>query len=152
MQTDHIAYTTILRPILLYGSESWALTNKTKSKIQAAEMKILRVIKGVTRRDRLRNVDIRNELGITSILDIVERNKLRWYGHVQRMEEDRLPKIMLEWTPQGRRPVGRPRRRWMEGIREALVRREEDPNELERDDVYLRRNEWRRIVNRGTVD
>ena len=111
MQTDHIAYTTILRPILLYGSESWALTNKTKSKIQAAEMKILRVIKGVTRRDRLRNVDIRDELGITSILDIVERNKLRWYGHVQRMEEDRLPKIMLEWTPQGRRPVGRPRRR-----------------------------------------
>ena len=49
---------TILRPILLYGHEYWILTKKLKSKITAADMKVLRLVKGVTRRDRLRNADI----------------------------------------------------------------------------------------------
>ena len=57
----------------MYGHEAWALTSKTTSKLQAAEMRVLRRIKGVTRLDRLRNEDIRKELGIDSILDQVER-------------------------------------------------------------------------------
>ena len=118
-----LIYTTILRPILIYGSEAWSLTSKTKSTIQAAEMKVLRLIRGVTRMDKLRNTKIQEELGVTPILDIVEKSKLRWYGHVQRMTEDRYPKKVLNWTPQGRRPVGRPRMRWMKGVEEALERR-----------------------------
>ena len=43
---------TTLRPILLYGHESWILTKKLRSKITAADMKVLRLVKGVTRRDR----------------------------------------------------------------------------------------------------
>ena len=59
-----VIYVSILRPILTYGCEAWALTTKTKSKIQACEMRVLRSIKGVTRRDRMRNDDIREELGV----------------------------------------------------------------------------------------
>ena len=47
-------YNTIFKPILLYGSESWALTTKARPKLQGAEMKVLRTIRGVTRLDRLR--------------------------------------------------------------------------------------------------
>lgn len=55
-------YTTILRPVLLLnGSEAWSLTQKTKSKIQANEMKILQFIKGITTREWLRNVYIRRD-------------------------------------------------------------------------------------------
>jgi len=61
-------YKTILRPILTYGGESWTLTTATKSKIQTAEMRVLRLIKGVSCRDRLRNEDIRKELDVKSIL------------------------------------------------------------------------------------
>ncbi|XP_076036002.1 uncharacterized protein LOC143021964 [Oratosquilla oratoria] len=50
-----LIYGAILRPILTYGAETWTLTSKTKSKVQAAEMKALRLIKGVTRLDRLTN-------------------------------------------------------------------------------------------------
>ena len=95
-------YLTILKPILLYGSEVWSLKAKTESKLQAAEMRALRAIKGITRRDRVRNTTIRSELKVTSLLEEIERNKLRWYGHVMRMEMDRKPKKYLLWKPEGR--------------------------------------------------
>ena len=47
-QSKMIIYKTILKPILLYGAETWSLTTKTQSKLQAAEMRVLRLIKGVT--------------------------------------------------------------------------------------------------------
>ena len=56
-----LIHTTILRPILLYGNGSWILTKKLKSKITAADMKVLRLVKRVTRRDRIRNSDICEE-------------------------------------------------------------------------------------------
>jgi len=43
--------------------------------------------------------------------------KLQWYGYVQRMEEGRLPKEVMEWCPPGRRKRGRPKLTWAEGIR-----------------------------------
>ena len=86
-------------------------------------MKVLRTIRGVTRMDRLRNDQIRSDLSVKPLLKEIEERKLRWYGHVKRMDEERLPKRYLEWKPQGKRPVGRPRKRWMDGIREALERK-----------------------------
>ena len=48
---------------------------------------------------------------------------IREYGHVKRMEQDRKPRKYLEWTLQGRRAAGRPRKRWMEGVRDGLQKR-----------------------------
>ena len=138
-----VIYTTILRPILTYGHEAWALTSKTKSKLQAADMRALRLIKGVTRFDRLRNDDIRREMGIESVLDFVERGQLRWYGHVRRMEENRFPRRFLEWTPEGRRPPGRPRIRWLDNIKTGVERRGMTLPHVEERELYRDRREWR---------
>ena len=140
-------YTSILRPILIYGSEAWILTSKTKSKIQAAEMKSLRLIRGVTKFDRMRNEDIRRDLGVDYILDIVERGRLRWFGHVKRMDEERYARKYLEWRPRGRRPVGRPRKRWMEGVAEAAEKRGKSVTTIERERFYDNRGAWRNFVN-----
>ena len=51
-------------------------------------MRMLRRIKGVTLRDRVKSVDIRKELGVSSIQEKVTEMRLRWYGHMQRMEEN----------------------------------------------------------------
>lgn len=150
-KTKIIIYTTILRPILLYGSEVWTLTQKNKSKVQAAEMKVLRLIKGVTRRDRIRNEDIRRELGLIAVTEVVERNQLRWYGHLMRMGEERLPRQALEWIPQGRRPVGRPRKRWMEGVEESVRRRGETLGDVKRQELYMDRKRWRDFAGRAAV-
>jgi len=82
-----IIYQSILKPILLYGAEVWSLTSKTESSLQAAEMRVLRTIVGVTRRDRIRNATIREKLRVIPLLEEVERMKLRWYGHIMRMDE-----------------------------------------------------------------
>jgi hypothetical protein len=50
--------------LLLYGSETWTLRKRDWNRIQAAETKYLRTVKGCTRLDQVRNEDIRNELGI----------------------------------------------------------------------------------------
>lgn len=141
-----IIFNSILKPILLYGSETWALTTKTESKLQAAEMRVLRLIRGVTRMDRMRSTRIREELGVGSVTEEVEETKLRWYGHVKRMNDSRHAKKYMEWVPQGRRPVGRPRRRWIEGVEAGLRRRGITLGEVEQHRLYEDRAEWRGLV------
>ena len=68
-QAKLVIHKTILRPILLYGHESWVTTKRLDSRIQAADMKVLRLIKGVARRDKIRNVDTYEEFHIKPILD-----------------------------------------------------------------------------------
>ena len=144
-----IIYLTILRPILAYGHESWTLTSRTRSQLQAAEMKALRLIKGVTRLDKLRNEDIRRELGVEGILDFVERGQLRWFGHTKRMDEERYPRRFLEWTPEGRRPVGRPKMRWLQNIERGVERRGSSLREIEEMRLYEDRQQWRRFLKQG---
>ena len=62
------------------------------------------------------------------IIDTIERKRLQWYGHVKRMQDERLPKLIMEWIPGERRKRGRPRKTWMEGVRAAMKTRhlEED--------------------------
>jgi hypothetical protein len=52
----------------------------------------------------------------TTIVEDIRTNQLRWYGHVVRMERERLPKQVLLWTPQGRRRKGRRRRSGTDGV------------------------------------
>jgi hypothetical protein len=56
------------------------------------------------------------------IIDI-ERKRLQWYGHVKRMQKERLPKLLMEWIPGERRKRGRPRKTWMEGVGAAIKTR-----------------------------
>ena len=144
-------FTSILRPILIYGNEVWSLTTTLKSHIQAAEMRLLRliIIRGVSRIERMRNKAIRQQLGVESVLDIVERERLRWYGHVMRVGEGRLPRHLLDWIPAGRRPVGRPRERWMDGVEEGLARKGLSIEQVLEDQTYDNRVTWRRLI-RGT--
>jgi len=51
-----------------------------------------------------------------TILDEITRQQLNWYGHVERIDLKRLPKIMITWKSEGREKRGRPRRTWKDGI------------------------------------
>jgi len=57
---------------------------------------------------------------VRSVLDNIKTKQLQWYGHVQRMEEGRLPKEIMKWRPLGRRKRGRSKLGWAEGIRGLL--------------------------------
>ena len=62
-------------PTLLYGSETWTLQRRHRSKIQAMEMRYLRKVVGVARIDRIPNEDIRRRLGVEAVLDVADRKK-----------------------------------------------------------------------------
>ena len=73
-----------------------------------------------------------------SLLEYINTKQLKWYGHVQRMEEGILPKQAMKWNPPGRRKRGRPKLTWAERIRGLMGEKglvEEDWND---------RDEWRK--------
>ena len=88
------------------------------------EMDALRRSSKISRKDRIRNVTIRQQIGLEeTIIKEIEQNQLTWYGRVQRMEEERLPKIALKWMPKQKRARGKPKKNWMEGIKKAMNER-----------------------------
>ena len=76
-------------------------------------MRVLMMISRVNRRDqweeRISNSDIPDSLEVNSVEEMA---RLRWWGHVQRMDNGRIPKKLLESSVDGKRGRGRPRRRW----------------------------------------
>src|ERR1700761_971193 len=62
-------YSTVVRPIMLYSAECWALKKSQEQKVKVTEMKMLRMMRGVTKSDRVRNEYIRSSLGVESIED-----------------------------------------------------------------------------------
>ncbi|XP_011706640.1 PREDICTED: uncharacterized protein LOC105461835, partial [Wasmannia auropunctata] len=102
----------MVKSTLLYGSETWRITEKYKAKIEAIEiMDAMRRSLGISRTDRIRNKIIKLEMRIEGdVMKDVERKQLTWFSHVRRMPETRLPRRVLEWhQPMGRRKRGRPR-------------------------------------------
>ena len=108
----------------MYDSEIWRLTENNKRRVKVTEMDTLRRSSRISRKERIRNVTIRQQIGLEeTIIKEIEQNKLTWYGHVQRISEGRLPKIVLKWMPKQKRARGRPEKNWMEGIRKAVNER-----------------------------
>ncbi|TWW69272.1 hypothetical protein D4764_18G0000780 [Takifugu flavidus] len=124
-------YRSIYVPVLTYGRQRWVMTERTRSRIQAAEMSFLRRVAGPSLRDRVRSSDIREGLGVEPLLLHIERSQLGWLGHLARMPSGRLPLEVFRTCPTGRRPHGRPRTRWRDYIsRLAWERLGVPPEEL----------------------
>ncbi|TWW76618.1 hypothetical protein D4764_12G0000080 [Takifugu flavidus] len=109
-------YRSIFVPTLTYGHELWVMTERTRSRVQAAEMSFLRRVAGLSLRDRVRSSAIREELGVESLLLRVERSQMGWLGHLVRMPPGRLPGEVFRACPSGKRPPGRPRTRWRDYV------------------------------------
>ena len=111
---------TVIRPVLLYGAECWTVRKKEEQVLEKTEMRMLRSIKEVTLRDKVKSVDIRKELGVTSLQEKVREMRLRWYRHMQRMEENNDVRAVVDMRVQGKRPRGRQRGRWMDCVRRDM--------------------------------
>ena len=136
-------FEAVFVPILTYGHESWVMTKRVRSQVQASEMRFLRRIEGVTLFNKVRSSEIRKSLNIEPLLLRIERSQLRWFGHVRRMPQERLPKQALLAKANGRRPViGRPRTRWTDYIEDLGWNRLE-LHQSEMMDVMEDREVWR---------
>ncbi|KAK3517857.1 hypothetical protein QTP70_021002 [Hemibagrus guttatus] len=89
-------YQSLYVPTLTYGHELWVMTERVRSRIQAAEMSFLHRVAGRSLRDRVRSSVTREELGVEPLLLHIERGQLRWLGHLFRMPPGRLPGEVCE--------------------------------------------------------
>ena len=81
----------VLVPTLMYGSECWVWQKKNESRIWAVEMRALRSMCGVSIVDRVRNEVIRERCGMKEdVVTRIDKGMLRWFGHVERMDETRM--------------------------------------------------------------
>jgi len=103
-------YNTLVLPTFLYGS---ALLRR---RIEAAEMKLLRPLTDYTLYDHKTNAYIRRELRITGILDKIDEYRRNCLSHLQRMPQNRIPLKSYHYKSQGRKTIGRPKKRWHEQL------------------------------------
>ena len=91
-----------------YKYESWVLTKEIRSRIQATKMKYLRKIKGIARRDRVRNEVVRQKLKVEPILKKIYKQQLKWFDHFMRTNKFTRKEGMAsqddrekeKWTPE----------------------------------------------------
>ena len=89
-------YKTVVRPALLYGAETWATTRGQEARLEVNEMRMLRWMYGVTRRDKIRNEHIRGTTRVVQAPKKITEKRLKWYGHLRRMKEENIVRRMLD--------------------------------------------------------
>ena len=106
-------------PVVPYGCETWSL----KLRLRVFENRVLRRVFGpkrdeVTREWRkLHNEELRDLYSLPNIVRVVKSRRMKWAGYVTRMGEGRGVLRVLVGKPEGKRPLGRPRRRWEDNIK-----------------------------------
>ncbi|XP_052113453.1 urease accessory protein D isoform X2 [Arachis duranensis] len=105
------AHSNLYKPAMLYGTECWAAKGEHKNKLSVTEIKMLRWMSGHMRLDRIRNDDIRERVGVASILEKIVESRLRWFGHVRRRPtEHPVRKVDEMEDGQGVKGRGRPKK------------------------------------------
>ena len=111
-------YKTMIFLVVLYGCETWSLTSREEQRLRVFENRVLRKIFGPKRDEvtggwrELHNEEFNDLYSSSSIVQVIKSRRIRWAGNVARMGERRGVFRVLVGKPGGKRPLGRPRRRW----------------------------------------
>ena len=88
---------------MLYGSETWPVRKENEEALQQAEMRTVRWVCGMKLQDRIPSKGLRERLGLDDIIPVLQQNRLQWYGHVLRKEDnDWVKKVCsMKWRMPG---------------------------------------------------
>jgi hypothetical protein len=109
-------YKTVILPVVLYGCETWSVTLGEEHRLRVFENRVLRKIFGPKREEdgswrKLHNNELHDLYYSPNIVRVIKSTRMRWAGHVARMGEGRNAYRVLVGRPEGKRPLGRPRRK-----------------------------------------
>ena len=117
-------YKSVVRPALLYSSETWPMKRAQEKRMEVAEMRMLRWMCGVTRLDRIKNYYIRGTVKVAEVTKKMHERRLQWYWHVMRREEESVCRRVMNMEVPGKRKRGRSRKRWKDTTYKGRYARE----------------------------
>ena len=117
-------YKKMIRPVIMYSSETWTLTTKDENNLHIFERQILRKIISPINIDNIwktqNNMEIDKLIEGADIVRFIKAQRMKWLGHIQRMDQARPIRKLLDLKPMVTRPVGRPRQQRQEDVMEDL--------------------------------
>ena len=133
-------YDACIRPVLLYGAESWGLTQRMEEVLRGCDRRMLRYMAGVKWMDGVSSAEVAERCGVRETGVVLRAKRLRWFGHIKRSQADGALDRAMSVEVDGRRPRGRPRKTWRKCVDEDLAM--VDAHE----DDALDRGGWRQII------
>jgi hypothetical protein len=146
-------YKTIILPVVLYGCKTWSLTLIEEHRLRVFENRVLRRIFRPKRDEvtgewrKLHNEELRDLYSSPSIIRIIKLRRMRWAAHVARMGEKRNAYWLLVGNPEGKKPLGSPRRRWVDNTRSRMNLGEVGWGDVDWIGLAQDRDRWRDLVN-----
>ena len=133
-------YSSVMRPAMMYGFETVAVTKKQVEKMEVAEMKMLRFAMGVSKKDKIRNEHIRFTVKVERLGIKMRESRLRWYGHVMRRDQEYVGRKMMEMELPGKRKREGPKRRFLDVVKKDMKEVGEKEMDVENSTV------WRKMI------
>lgn len=110
-------FNEFILPTMIYGSQTWSLSNTKLETLSITQRKMERAFLGITLLDKKTNEWIRSQTKIHDVKDAVKENLHRWAGHVARFSDNRWTIRLSQWYPRGNtRRRGRPKTRWRDPL------------------------------------
>ena len=142
-------YSSCVRSCMIYGSETWPMKKEHEQKLQTTEMRMIRWMCGVSRKERRKNTDLRNRMGVEDIVSVCRKGRLRWFGHVERKADDDWVKKCTRLEVDGKRPRGRPKLTWSEVLRSDMKAADLLVNDAHDRGKWRRRTYDHKTANQG---
>ena len=137
-KTKIAVYDVCVVSTLLYGSEAWTTYSKQERKLNSFHLRSPRGILGISWKDKLPNTEVQDRTGLPTMYTLLRQRRIRWIGHVRRMEDGRILKdILYGQLVVGKRPRGRPQRRYKDVCKRDMRALEINPPSLMQTSLHL---------------
>ena len=143
-QTKLRIFETNVKSVLVYGCQTWKATIAANNKLQAFVNKCLRRIINIRWPEKISNEDLWKKCKQQPIAKTIKSRKYGWIGHTLRREQESISRQALDWNPQGKRKIGRPKTTWRRTVEREI--KEEGKTWREIKNLAQNRVRWRTFV------
>ena len=132
IKTKIAVYNACVVSTLLYGSETWTTYARQERRLNSFHMRCLRRILGISWEEKVPNTEVLSRANLPTMFTLLRQRRLRWLGHVHRMDDGRIPKdILYGELAAGKRNTGRPQLRFRDVCKRDMKALQMDPDHWE---------------------